>query len=141
MYPVGSVYISASNQANPNDIFGVNIGTWVRLSGGWAYAAGAGEVLVAGGGTGGSWTHTHTYGLGWSGWYSFIHGLGGDAIEFYDNGSWNSKADSIGKIGNNINAGGGAEQLARYRSTASTGAANISSAIPWFRVAMWYRKS
>ena len=31
MYPVGSIYMSATSQDNPNVIFGVTIGTWVRI--------------------------------------------------------------------------------------------------------------
>lgn len=33
MYPVGSVYMSATSHDNPNLIFGVNVGTWVEITG------------------------------------------------------------------------------------------------------------
>lgn len=59
VYPVGSVYINASNSANPSSIFG--FGTWVAI--------GTGQVLVGldsgdadfntAGGTGGSKTDSH----------------------------------------------------------------------------------
>ena len=32
MYPVGSVYMSATSHDNPNTIFGVNIGTWTEIT-------------------------------------------------------------------------------------------------------------
>ena len=32
MYPVGSVYMSATSHSNPNDIFGVVVGTWVEIN-------------------------------------------------------------------------------------------------------------
>ena len=58
VYPVGSVYINASDSTNPATLLG--FGTWSRV--------GTGRVMIdanstyAAGSTGGSATHTHTTG-------------------------------------------------------------------------------
>jgi len=146
MYPVGSIYMSATSQSNPNDIFGVNIGTWVRISSGWAYAAEASDTLVANGGKGGSWTHAHTYGIRHGGWYGCMTGTtasNSDAIEIMNGDSSWTKTTSRGY-------GDGKVQVPytttiyvghQYQGTAQTSSVSIGSAIPWFRVAMWYRSA
>jgi hypothetical protein len=54
IYPVGAIFVNYNNTANPNTIFGYNVGTWVQIS--------SGRFLRAnnvGGGTGGNSTHNH----------------------------------------------------------------------------------
>ncbi len=59
VYPVGSIYISVNN-TNPSSLFG---GTWAQLSD--RFLLGAGPTY-SNGSTGGSATHTHTLGAGYT---------------------------------------------------------------------------
>lgn len=63
MYPVGSVY-TAYTSTSPADRFG---GTWTPITGRFPY-------YNAGNSTGGSNTHTHTYGIYFNSWYGQVCG-------------------------------------------------------------------
>lgn len=57
VYPVGSIYMSASNGANPSTIFG--FGTWVKLQSGFLYPHGSPQAGALGN-TGGEANHQLT---------------------------------------------------------------------------------
>jgi hypothetical protein len=58
MYPVGSVYMSATSHDNPNTIFGVVIGTWIEITTDrFLLSSDSTKTL---GEQGGSLTHNHT---------------------------------------------------------------------------------
>lgn len=87
IYPVGSIYTSM-NDINPAELFG--FGIWERIIDRFLYCS------IGSGATGGSKTHTHTYGLQVAGFYTSIKGLdNGDTIRLYDNGKW-TKTGGIG---------------------------------------------
>ena len=150
IYPVGSIYINASNATNPNTLFG--FGTWV--------AFGAGRVLIGNGGgftagnTGGSAdaivvSHTHTATTDSAG--SHRHAVAGGTIASSSKGFGESGSASVpGVIGpftayyDNLDSGTQIIQdngtHTHTLTTASSGASGTNANLqPYIVVYMWQR--
>lgn len=93
MYPVGSVYMSYES-TSPASLFG---GTWTAITGRFPY-------FNAGTGTGGSNTHSHTYGIVFGATYGTVSGNDNDAIYLLNAGNWDTNETSGFTIGDSYNA-------------------------------------
>jgi len=143
MWPVGSVYINASDNTNPGTLFG--FGTWTSL--------GAGRVLVgvdstqtefnAIGKTGGEKTHAltsgengqHSHGVNDP---SHSHGLAGDPV--YTSPSGNSRAENGGSGQQFRWSAGGVQNSTTGISIQSSGSGTPHNNLqPYLTVYMWQR--
>lgn len=147
MYPVGSVYMSATSHDNPNTIFGVNIGTWTEITNNrYLLASDSYQTLRE---EGGSFYHNHT---------TAAHTLTLDEIPSHNHpvrGSYNNQTDTndedcIGLAkwgqfatyewnsnkgyGYTGNVGGG--QAHTHGDTGTT-----MTQPPYYRVHAWYRSA
>lgn len=140
MYPVGSIYQNATDDRNPNDIFGVVVGTWTKIQNYYLYCNVDGHTTGPNGGYGGAINHRHGYGISYCGWYNQIRGIDKiDNVLHLENGSWaNSSAIGSATIANNSFSGGdgSANQYSTQGNTTNTG-----SFPPFYRVWTWYRSA
>ena len=128
MYPIGSVYISTTEN-NPLELFG--FGEWEALPD--RFLLGAGDNFTAGG-TGGSQTHLHDQGdleacigSGWSDSYS---------IAFSNSDKYAASRGNIYKVNGTTCTSGGT----RSHNTAVVGYTGTSSNMPPYLVVyMWTR--
>jgi len=138
MYPVGSVYMSATSHKNPNDIFGVNIGTWTEIPDNrFLLASNSSRTLRE---TGGDVNHQHGYGIAYAAFYENIHGYDDDHIRILHNNNWTNIAQN-GSVANVLTH----RVDSQYASASSYyGTYNTTSGgswNPWYRVHAWYRSA
>lgn len=118
IYPVGSIYMSAT-LSTPTQVANALGGTWI--------AWGAGKVPVGVDAndasfslpeeTGGSKTHTHTYGIRYGEYYGTV----GAPIKLYNNGSWqNSTTSGNDTYSHTTTTGTASGSIVNYQGTAST---------------------
>lgn len=140
VYPVGSIYMSV-NSTNPATFIG---GTWARITDVFLLAGGNSH---APGSVGGSWSHTHSYGIQFGSYYSsasFESNSSSGVVNYDSNNSMNIKTwDSVGSatgIRNNAITNGQTNvSMAHYRGV---GNASYSSSVPpYLAVYVWQRIS
>ena len=147
MYPVGSVYMSATSHDNPNIIFGVNIGTWEEITNNrYLRSSDSYQTLRE---EGGSFYHDHT---------TAAHTLTLDEIPAHHHQILGSKSNSPGTNPSDcvplMNYGSTSEYWERnnYNTTyikeeggglahshGNTGMTLLEP--PYYRVHMWYRSA
>lgn len=143
IYPIGSIYMSMDDGANPASTVG---GTWTQVTGKFLYANSEAQK------SGGSETHQHDFGV-WLGLtYSAPCGLmqADDdifgALQYSEPGVWAYKNSSLGKTEKGIYPNSGT-QLGRTYMSGSTrdkrysiGSTNFYSSLPpYITCKMWYR--
>lgn len=147
MYPVGSVYMSATSHDNPNVIFGVNVGTWTEITNDrFLLSSDSSKTLRE---EGGSFSHNHTtsnhvltvdempshnhyvYGS----YNSQVYGNSEDCVGLAKWGDYtsyeNTNSQGYGYIG--LNGGG---QAHNHGDTGTT-----ITQQPYYRVHAWYRSA
>lgn len=141
LYPVGSVYINASNSANPVTLFG--FGTWVAVGQGRVLLGNGTDsgVTYTAGSTGGSKdaivvAHTHTATSVDSGHTHSVTQQGGRNTSFaYQNGS---NPTFRGEVDTVLTTSSGAAQITT--TIASTGSSGTNANMPPYLVVyMWQR--
>ena len=139
-YPVGSVYINATNAANPNTLLG--FGTWVRF--------GQGRMLISEDGgnsrwnsaeeTGGSETITLTTSQIPSHSHFTLNSGNGFPNQVSSNGALTKTTNSNGGAGNNDYVSFGVSAQANQSPSSDTGGGNSHDNMPpYITVYMWKR--
>ena len=131
IYPVGTIYWSATDTRNPNTIFGVNVGTWTQITGYMPYFASSSQTLGPNGGTGGNVNHTH----GLSNGYAHI-GVGGENVLFTKRSGNINMTWAFGS--GNYNFSGSWD---RYGSVLGGNCNSGGQWMPYYRVIGWYRSA
>ena len=139
IYPVGSYYMSNSS-TSPASLFG---GSWTQVTSRFLY----GSTSVT---TGGSNTHTHSYGMAIDENTSAIVSGGYDAGLFYlYNYSTSGTYATVTSTGGTaitgtryVNNSGSRQTVSNYVRQSATANASYSSTMPLYRTCyMWYRTS
>lgn len=138
IYPVGSIYMSV-NSTSPANLFG---GTWTQLKDRFLVGAGNSYAVNS---TGGSTTHTHTYGIKFGGYYKDIVFAENSGVGLLNYSSSNaisiSGYSSDGGASLDVNSGSSTSSKTvspnTYRMYANTSYTN--SPPPYLAVYMWQR--
>ena len=132
IYPVGSIYMSV-NSTDPGTLFG---GTWVQLQNTFLLAAGSN---YAAGSTGGSATHTHTYGVKWASNWG-LPAIDTDMIQVRKKDGTYQKGTRGSTATYSFNAGAtSSRSVSAAEFTNETSVTDASSLPPYIAVYMWKR--
>lgn len=140
LHPVGSVYISMTS-TSPKTLF-ANYGVtseWTQVSGRFLYCTTTSKT------TGGSAVHSHSYRVGWYGYYGSITNGDTHLIGIYDyvNSKWVYGSGDSGMDGSTYKNSGlvssttSLGSINSYSAKAST--TESSNMPPYFTVYCWYR--
>lgn len=137
-YPVGAIYMSTSS-TSPASLFG---GSWTQIQNQFLLAAGSG---YSAGSTGGSTTHSHSYGIRYNSFYATFVGDDTTAIRTltYSGTSETGYKDSIWvqdvstKRNSGLSSGSTSTSSASYLNRATT--SGNSNMPPYLAVYVWKR--
>lgn len=137
-YPVGAIYMSTSS-TSPASLFG---GSWTQIQNQFLLAAGSG---YSAGSTGGSTTHSHSYGIRYNSFYATFVGDDTTAIRTltYNGTSETGYKDSIWvqdvstKRNSGLSSGATSTSSASYLNRATT--SGNSNMPPYLAVYVWKR--